>query len=125
MVTLRRFNELREFSIAPVIITCIYYDTADCSTMSADPFCSRLNHDVCSPFDRTEEVTCCTESIINYEGQIIFFCQLGKLLEIRNVEAWVTDRFKVDGLCIFVDMLYKTFDIIAICKACFDTEAFE
>ena len=75
--------------------------------------------------DRTKQVTTSTKSVVNDQGQVIFFGQVGKFFKVRNIQAGVTNRFEVNGFRVFINMLYETFHIVAIGKAGFDAETFK
>jgi len=93
--------------------------------MPIDPFCSRVNNYVCSPFQWFEKITTTTESIVNDQGQVIYFSEVRELCKVRNIQSGITDCFQVDRLCIFIDMFYKAFRVIPVCKTGVDAQAFE
>ena len=121
MISFRRFCKSGKLSIAPVIISSINDYTADTGSMSANPFGGRFYYHIGAMFERTEKISACSKCIINDQRQIIFACEGGNFFKIRNIESWITNGFQVDGLGIFINMRFKTFCIIAICKAGFDT----
>src|SRR5690606_20601132 len=125
MITFAGFGKLRELTITPVIVTSIHDHATNTGTMAADPFCCRFNYDIGAMFDRAEQVAPGTKAVVNDKSDVVFLCQRGELFDIRNIQAGVADCFQVDGFCVFVDQLYKAFNVVAICKASFNAEAFE
>src|ERR1700761_6685480 len=103
MITFRWFGKLREFSVAPVIITSVDNYAADAGTMPADPFGSGLNHHVRTMLQRTEQVTRSAKSIIYDQWQIVFFSYRSYLFKIRNIVFGVANRFQVNGFGFSVD----------------------
>ena len=125
MITFGRFGKLREFSIAPVVIAAVYDHAANGGTMSADPFGSRFNDYICAPFDMDGTNNhlhrmYCQRSVA---GHIL--SQVRQIFQNQEYSAADSDGFQVNGFGIFIDVLYKAFYIIAVCKAGFDPKAFE
>jgi len=62
----------REFARSfPVKVTAVYDHTTDCSTMATDEFRCRMYDDVCTIFDRTNQVRSC-KCRIYYKRNIMF-----------------------------------------------------
>src|SRR5690349_24678526 len=76
-------------------------------------------------FNRAEQVAGCTERVVNNERQVVTARERCQRIEVRNVKARISDRLKVDCLCVCVDELFKSFDRIALGKTRLDTETFE
>src|SRR5215831_2410669 len=125
MITLRRLSKLREFSTGPIIITCIDDHASDGSAMPADPFGRRFHHNIGAPLNWSEKVPGCSESIINDQRQVVLFCQFSEFLKVRYIQSGVTNCFQVDSFCVFVNMLYKRFYIVPVCKTNINTQALE
>ena len=107
MISFRRLCELWKLSVTPIIISCINNHPANRCTMTADPFCSRFNNNVCTPFHRAEKITAGPKCIIYNQWKIILFCQSPEFLKIRNIKSRISDCFQVNGLCIFIDSWTK------------------
>jgi hypothetical protein len=59
--------ELRESSsvLAPVELSRVNDDTADCGSMASNPLCSRMNNDISAVVDRADEVTTSTKGVVD------------------------------------------------------------
>jgi hypothetical protein len=67
VVSLRRLVELRESSsvLAPVELSGVNDDTADCGSMASNPLCGRMNDNISTVIDRADEVATSTEGVVD------------------------------------------------------------
>jgi hypothetical protein len=75
MVSLRWFGKLRKLTIAPIIVSCIHNYAAYAGPMTTNPFGGRFHNHIGTMFNGTEQVSCSTKGIVNYQRKIVF---LGK-----------------------------------------------
>lgn len=51
----------------------------------------------------------------------MFTCNSSDFFKIRNIQSGIANGFQINGLGFFINMLFKTFGIITICKSRFNT----
>src|SRR5690606_17145966 len=125
VVTFRRFAELLEFAVAPVVVTAVYDNAGDAVAMATDPFRRCGYHDVGAMLQRFEKVTAASKGVIDDEWEVVFFGDGRDTVEIWDAEAGVADGFHIDGLGFFVDGRFDIFWGFVLGKAGFDAESFE
>ncbi|MNY22628.1 hypothetical protein D3C86_1562530 [compost metagenome] len=64
VIAFGRFSKLFEFTISPVVISAINDDSSNAGSMSADPFGGRLNDNMCTMLQWTEQVSGSAEGIV-------------------------------------------------------------
>ena len=75
----------REFTGSlPVKFTAFNDHTTDRSSMTADKFCHRMNHDICTIFDRSYKVRCC-KGIIYNKRDLMSVSDLSARFNINNI----------------------------------------
>ena len=68
----------------PVEVAGINDNAAQCCAVAADELCSRVNYDVCTVLDRSDEVRC-TECVVDNERDACLVSDLSKCFDIRDV----------------------------------------
>ena len=86
----------------PVKFTTVYDCSTDCCSMSVHIFCSRMCHNICSPFDRTT-VDRCREGIIHDQRYTMRMRNLCKKLNIQNSKCRIGNRLTKHQLCIWLE----------------------
>src|SRR5690606_8689408 len=64
VIAFRRFSKLREFAVAPVVVSSIDDDTANRVSVSTDPLRCGFYYNVRSVFNRTEEIAGGTKGVV-------------------------------------------------------------
>ena len=100
-------------ALLPVKLTGIYDNAAQSSTVTADELCSRVNNNVYTVLDWTNQVWS-TEGVIYNNRQTMLVCQLGDRIQIRNITVWVAQRFQVDCLGVLLNCILNLFQIVCV-----------
>ena len=87
MITWARLGEVREATIRPVELPCIYDSSAHGRAITAEVLRQRIDHQVCTMLDRLEEDR--GEGIIYDQGKTMSVGDLRYSLDIYEVELGV------------------------------------
>ena len=87
--------------------------------MATDPFCRRMDRDICSPFEWPEKITSHTEGVVDHDAYSFAAGHFHDRLIIRNIECRIAEIFKEYCLCTAVCQCFKVFHAVACCKTHF------
>lgn len=114
-------SDCRIFSACfPVEFTGINDNSTKSCSMSTDEFGSGMYNDICSMFDRTDQVWC-TECIVNYKWKTMFVSNFCNCIDIRDITVRVTKSFQIDCSCIFLDSIFYFFQVMCIYECSCDS----
>ena len=88
-------------------------DTTEGRAVTADELGSRVNNDISTVLNRTDEVRG-TESVVDYERQTVLVRNLCDSLDIRNIGIRVAESLDVNRLSIVLDSAFQFFQIVCI-----------
>ena len=125
MIALRRCGEEWVFLCCPVEVTTIHNNATEGCSMTADPLCCRVYGHMCTPLERTEEVTSHTECVVHHDTDAFALSELCDRLVIRNVECRVSKVLEIDCLGSAVDQRLEVFNLVALCKTDLDAHVAE
>ena len=74
--------------------------------MTADEFRSRMDDDVGTVVERTEEVRC-GKGVVDDDRQAVFMGNGCDGFKIRNIDGRIAEAFEVDGLGLVVDVFWQ------------------
>ena len=103
----------------PVKVAAVNDDTADSCTMAADKFCCWMNNDICTVFDRTNQIRCC-KCWINNQWNVMFMSNFRQFLNIYKIWIRITKCLYINCFCIFLDCCFKWTFNLRINKCCRD-----
>ena len=120
MVAGVRLHQCREFTAClPVKFSAVYDHTANGRTVTADEFCSGMNHDIRTVLDGTYQIRSC-KGIVHYERNLMCMSDRCQLLDIHNIRVGISERFHMDGSGVFLNGILYLFVIKRIYEGCFD-----
>ena len=88
--------------------------------MSTDEFGSRMYNDVCSVFDRTDQIRC-SECVVDYKRKSMLVCNFSNRIDIRDITVRITKSFKIDGSCVILNCIFYFFQVMCIYKCSCDS----
>ena len=103
MVSLARLSKRREAASRPVELARVDDDTAERSTMPANPLGSGVHDDVSTVINRSNQETAHAEGVVDQERYTVLVRHIRDLLKRRDVELRVSDTLDVYGLGLLVD----------------------
>ena len=105
----------------PVKIAGIHDNTTQGSSMAADELGGGMDYDICSVFNRADEVWC-AKGVINHKRQTVCMSNFCDCINVRDIAVWVAQRFQVDsfGICLYGGGQF--FKVMGIHKGCGDSE---
>src|SRR3546814_14345008 len=86
--------------------------------MSANPFGSRLYHNVRTVIDWPAEITCGCKGVVNDQRNVMFACQGRKCFKIRNAKTGVPNRFQVNGFRLIINLFLNRSEELRVGKEC-------
>ena len=89
--------------------------------MSAEKLCCRMDNNICTMLNRTDEIWC-TESIINHKRNTMLMCKLAKRIDIGNITVGIAKCFDIDGSCIILNSRFDFFKVVDVYKTCCNTK---
>src|SRR5665647_3101541 len=90
--------------------------------MTTDPLRCRFGNYAGSVFNRAEQVTAGTKSIVNNQWNTMLFCKPRKDLKIRNIKTRVANGFQIDCPGSVINKGNKSFRIQVFRKSCLNAE---
>ena len=122
MVAGVRISDCRIFAgSCPIKFTGINDQTAKGSTVTAEEFGSRMYHDICTVFNRTDKIGC-TKGVIHNQWQAIFMSKFCQRINIRNITVGVSEGFNVDRSCIILNSCLNFSEVMDIYETGGNTE---
>ena len=100
----------------PIKIAAVNDHTAESSTVTADKFGCRMNDDVRTMLDRTDEIRG-AEGVVDHQRKSVLMCDLGDSVDIGNVGIRITERFKIDRLGVILYRALYCIEIMSVYKA--------
>ena len=76
-------------------------------------------------FQWFKKVAAGTKSIVYNKRYFMLLCQFCEFFEVGYIELGVANRFQVDCFGILVDQGFKSFNLVSIRKAGFNTQSLE
>ena len=92
--------------------------------MSAEKLCRRMDNNICTMLNRTDEIRC-TESIINHKRNTMLMRKFGKRIDIGNIAVGIAKCFDIDGSCIILNSRFDFFKIVDVYKTCCNTKVWK
>lgn len=83
--------------------------------MSADEFRGRVNHDIQTMFQWTEEVWG-REGIIDDDRQSMSMSNVTDGIEVRDIDGRIAECFDIDCLGLFCDRCFDLFRMVGLTK---------
>tara|TARA_B100000614_G_C14411585_1_gene438078 strand:+ start:256 stop:843 length:588 start_codon:yes stop_codon:yes gene_type:complete len=102
MIALIWFIEQVEFGVLPIESSRIHHHTADSGTMSAQPFCQAVHHDIGTIFDRPQQERG-SKGGVNDERNLFFMDNPGIFTDIGNLKCGISDGFDINRSCLFIN----------------------
>ena len=87
--------------------------------MTANELGGRVNHDVCSVFDRTEDDG--SEGVVNNDNDIVFVCNFCNGIQVGHVAVRIAERLHVHSLCVRTDGCLECLKVIHVDDGVADT----
>ena len=108
----------------PEEFPAVYDCAADVHTMPAEEFGGRIDDNVSSMLDRTEEHRR-QNRVVDNNRKPAFMGNLRNFLEIRHVILWITNRLKIDETRILIHQIFNLLRMIGIEKSNFNPKLFK
>src|SRR5690349_18425959 len=77
-------------------------DASKHSSLSVEPFSSRMHYKVCTKFNRLLSDRS-SKTIVHIQNYIIFFCQRRNFLQVNYIQTRVGRRFQINHFSIWSD----------------------
>ena len=81
--------------------------------MAPDELGCRMNHDVCSVFDRTDEIRC-SEGVVDDQRQAVSVGYFSYGIDIRNVAVRVAQCFQENGSGVLLNGTFHFTEVVGI-----------
>ena len=120
-----RLSVVRELSVVPGEVAAIDDDSTDVRSVAVDPLGCGFHDDVGSVLERLCNVTAGTEGVVNDERNSGVLGDLGKSLEVGNVEARVRQSLAVNGARVLIDLFEVALGTGVLGELALDAEARE
>ena len=134
VVALRGLDHLGETAgvLAPVELAAVNDDASNGSTVAANPLGGGVDDDICAMLDGSDEVSTCTEGVvdlkhISYQSlplvivlvtyndwYTLLVCYLGDSLEVGDVVLGVSNALEVDSLGLVIDGSGDILGLVAV-----------
>ena len=88
--------------------------------MSANEFCCRMNNDICTVFNRTNQIWCC-ECIVDYQRDFMLMSNVCQCLDIYYIRVRVTKCLDVKCFCIVLNSCFYFVNVERIYECSLDT----
>ena len=89
--------------------------------MSAYPFGRRVYGHMCSPLERTEEITSHAEGVVDHHAYALALSQFGYRLIVRNVECRIAEILQIYCLGPCINERLYVFDLVALGETYLDS----
>ena len=120
----RRSKFFEAAGTSPVEFAVFNDEAAQGRAVAADEFRSRMDDDVSTVFERTEEKRR-SEGVVNDDRKAVLVGDFSDGFEVRNVDSRVAEAFQVNGFRLVVDVFGKGLRVIGIGEVRRNAEVFE
>ena len=100
----------------PVKLAGVNNYTAKSRSVAANKFCSRMNNNVCSVFNRTDKEWS-SKSVVYNNRKTMLVCKSCNGINVRNVGIGIAKCFKINSLCVGLDCSLYFRKIVGIYKS--------
>lgn len=96
----------------PVKLSCIYDNPSYGSSVTSNPFCCRVDNDICAVVYGSDKIATGSECIVNHNGYAGIVCYFGNGFDVWYVITGIPYALDVNRLRFVIDRLGKVFRIV-------------
>lgn len=124
MVAFSRIIELRKpfCVLAPIELAAVDDNPADRGTVTANPFGSRVHHDICPMVNWPAEVSASTEGIVHHHRHALLMRHGHNSLEIWDIIPWVAYALEIHSFRLVIDQAIELLCFVSLDEFGRDTE---
>ena len=123
MITGVRVCDIGELTaLLPVELPAVHNDAAQSGTVSADKFCSGMDHYICAVFDGTDQIRG-AEGIVDDQGQAVLMGNFCNSIDIGNIAVGIAQGLQVNRPGVFLNGVFHFTQVMGIYKSRVDAES--